>query len=498
MLLQFDPSGINPNNRVSDEVHTLTNSTAIYPLAGVFYTKELIVTGVSAANGSTVPLLIDIDFKLSPNFYKLSVSVGRGVYSYIVITNPSTWSSISISYNATGGSHIDTRLDATIKALGGFSKINPVVWNNINITPDPIYTNLADTKSAASRIADINLNYNLYRYTERINYQEHVNVNNDKAVTIADIDVAQNNSLSALLAATNDVPIALTVPTVNLSLIAGLDSSLASTVSSISNIATPIATNASNLSALDTLILGYTNSATSTINSNQPIIVNANNASSALTTKINAATAVDVIQDDNLVTVGLNKDNHATRLTTLGTLLSTNTANINAATLSYNGNTTNVSNISSKALTHASAIALNASRIVGLSSTNVTLQARVDAVLAVIQSNNQPILDNAAADLLQDPLIVGLRPRLNTQISNMTVDISAQNLNVANNNVAITALLNANSATKIRDIVQNNEISVQLTNINNIASQLGGIVPPILQLTADNATNIAALQVRLQ
>ena len=129
MTLLFDPTGVSADNLVVTEVHTPITEPDIFPTQGPFYINNFVVTGVAVGTGITSTLQLYTDYTLSPLFSVRSEQTGQDVYSYILLSNYTIWSSISLTYHAVGGDS-DPILQAQIAALGNFDRTQVSNWQS--------------------------------------------------------------------------------------------------------------------------------------------------------------------------------------------------------------------------------------------------------------------------------------------------------------------------------------------------------------------------------
>ena len=129
MTIVYDPTGVLPGNLVSDEEHTPVIGPDIHTNQGPFYAHGLIITGTLVAGGATVPLALFADYVWSPMFSVRSAEVGQEVYSYILLTDYTKYSSIQLTYQAVGGSSDDVLLSEILSA-GDFDRTNFENWSS--------------------------------------------------------------------------------------------------------------------------------------------------------------------------------------------------------------------------------------------------------------------------------------------------------------------------------------------------------------------------------
>lgn len=126
MTLVYDPTGVSPANLVAAEQHTVTEP-AIFSNEGPFYRSGLIVTARLDSNNAAVTLTEYVDFVMSPLFSERSADTGREVYSFIVLTNYTIYSTVTLHYQGVGGDPDQVLLDEII-AAGQFDRANLNNW----------------------------------------------------------------------------------------------------------------------------------------------------------------------------------------------------------------------------------------------------------------------------------------------------------------------------------------------------------------------------------
>jgi len=121
MTVAFDPTGVLVANLITNEVINSITEPDIVPTQGPFYTSGLTVYGSPVSGGSPIQLTEYADFIYSPLFSVRSGQTGKEVYSYILLTNYTNWSNITLTYHAVGGGN-DPILAAEITAAGVFDR----------------------------------------------------------------------------------------------------------------------------------------------------------------------------------------------------------------------------------------------------------------------------------------------------------------------------------------------------------------------------------------
>jgi len=108
---QFDVTGINPSNLITNETTTPILNPAIFSQVGPFYTNGLSITGHKLLNPSVqIYLVLGTDYVFSPRFENLFELTGLDVYSFIILLDYTSWQSVTLNYQAVGGGVVDQPL----------------------------------------------------------------------------------------------------------------------------------------------------------------------------------------------------------------------------------------------------------------------------------------------------------------------------------------------------------------------------------------------------
>ena len=124
-----DLTGVNPNNRVEGELHSLPNkiNRSVAPTYGPYYTESLEVYDATTNN----KLTRDIHYKCLDVVGLPTAQSGKEICTILVITNPSVGNVVRLNYQALGGGY--ERTFEAIKLLMDnlMSDTRPVSWPNI-------------------------------------------------------------------------------------------------------------------------------------------------------------------------------------------------------------------------------------------------------------------------------------------------------------------------------------------------------------------------------
>ena len=124
----LDKTGLNPNNLVVDELHTLPNLAirCIAPTYGGFYSESVIVKDYVTGR----KLIHDVDYKFGEILELPSDQTAKEICGYIVIYNTQV-SKVTLTYQALGGEY-SYSMDSIIEMLNSLDLGNrPVQWGLI-------------------------------------------------------------------------------------------------------------------------------------------------------------------------------------------------------------------------------------------------------------------------------------------------------------------------------------------------------------------------------
>ncbi len=147
-LLRYplDPTGTNPNNRVSAEPHTLANRPirAIAPIYGSFFEESISIIDVSSNTPLTSSQYRCVEIQQVP-----TARYGKAICAIILITDTNVSNNVTITYQCLGGEYSSNSL-AVIDAINRLDLENrPVSWPNIlnrpaEFDPAPHYHDAGD------------------------------------------------------------------------------------------------------------------------------------------------------------------------------------------------------------------------------------------------------------------------------------------------------------------------------------------------------------------
>lgn len=125
----LDPTGVNPDNRVNGEIHTLSSKPirAVAPTFGPFFTEGLEVYD----DTSNALLIRNQDYKVVELLQEATVKFGKEICELILITNTSVSNVVRISYQVLGDKY-QNNASAVINMYETFLLDNrPVDWLNV-------------------------------------------------------------------------------------------------------------------------------------------------------------------------------------------------------------------------------------------------------------------------------------------------------------------------------------------------------------------------------
>ena len=129
----LDVTGINPDNAVVNESHTLdARPVRVFaPQYGPFYTNNVVVRDVTL----TTLLVNGKDYVCSELLQEASLRIGLEICQFIVITNPTISSNVTVSYQTVGGEYVDdvSNVIGMYETLLNDNRL--VNWNNIGNKP---------------------------------------------------------------------------------------------------------------------------------------------------------------------------------------------------------------------------------------------------------------------------------------------------------------------------------------------------------------------------
>ena len=165
---EFDRTASSPNNLVINEVHVISNATALTIVAenGLFYTSTLIVANVSNPN---VPYVAGIDYSFQGFDPFITADTGYECASAISFNNTSISGSITMQYQAVGGiegsnSGLVIQLQNAIAAIGSQTHTWAQVQNKpIAYPPLPHQHNLLTDLTGLNALTNVlcRIEYNL-------------------------------------------------------------------------------------------------------------------------------------------------------------------------------------------------------------------------------------------------------------------------------------------------------------------------------------------------
>lgn len=127
MPLDYDPTGLNPANLITQEVQSLAVSVAVQPVNGSFYVHDLVVEGEPVGGGAYQVLEKYKDYTFSPMYLTIAMGTGREVFSWILMLTD--WNKVRITYRATGAQP-DATLAQEVLNAQPFDMLNFGNWQS--------------------------------------------------------------------------------------------------------------------------------------------------------------------------------------------------------------------------------------------------------------------------------------------------------------------------------------------------------------------------------
>lgn len=125
----LDPTGINPDNTVSGELHTLNVSPirAIAPQYGPYFTESVVIYDAI----TNQQLIKNTDFKCVQLLQEATLKFGKEIAEVILIVNPDVNNQVRIGYQVLGGLYQNT-VEGVVTLYEAFLADNrPVDWTNV-------------------------------------------------------------------------------------------------------------------------------------------------------------------------------------------------------------------------------------------------------------------------------------------------------------------------------------------------------------------------------
>lgn len=138
MRYALDPTGLNPNNLVIGEVHTLAavQTRAIAPLYGPFFSDTIVVYD----HGNSVLLTKNLDYHCVHLLQDASLTFGKEVCQMILITNKAVSDQVRLNYQVLGG-YYQNSSQAVVDVYNTFlNDRRPVDWEKGILNKPLTYT----------------------------------------------------------------------------------------------------------------------------------------------------------------------------------------------------------------------------------------------------------------------------------------------------------------------------------------------------------------------
>lgn len=196
VLLDLDTTGVNTDNRIVDEPHSLSGrpTRSIAPRKGAFFANSLQVFDGATALGRGV------DFQIVELHQEATMRFGKEIASVILIINPLVSSNPTITYQALGGHFANN--DAAIANMyeSVITDSRPVDWTNVFNKPTEF------TPTVHRHLLD-----DLFGFEPVVDYLERIK----RAITLGQTDVILA-TVKALLSKSDSRDLAKVIPTTKL------------------------------------------------------------------------------------------------------------------------------------------------------------------------------------------------------------------------------------------------------------------------------------------
>lgn len=132
----FDPTGTNPLNRISQEVHVVTPSTNaryfnfVVPFKGPFFSDGVTLTFTNPDN-STTQLLEGVHYYFSHKFLSASKACARELYGSLTFLNSQMQGTLRISYNTIGGNWVVTPSEYAVIIADLLQNPRTITWEQV-------------------------------------------------------------------------------------------------------------------------------------------------------------------------------------------------------------------------------------------------------------------------------------------------------------------------------------------------------------------------------
>lgn len=133
-----DLTGVNPDNRILNEIHTISPYTSskprrvIIPNFRPFFTDTTYLKVYDLGSSTPlIPLVKDADYKCVELSEEASLAAGKEVCQSIIIENINVSTNVSISYQTVGGLYTNDTSNLVSLLNTGLNDTRPVHWENL-------------------------------------------------------------------------------------------------------------------------------------------------------------------------------------------------------------------------------------------------------------------------------------------------------------------------------------------------------------------------------
>lgn len=125
----YDPTGVNPDNLVANEIHTLTDNfvRAFAPTYGPFFADSVVLFD----NANERQLVRGTDYSITELNQDITLRLGKEVSSVILVLNAAVSNTVRLTYQVVGGLY-QNQSDAIANMYSTLLQDNrPIQWSNI-------------------------------------------------------------------------------------------------------------------------------------------------------------------------------------------------------------------------------------------------------------------------------------------------------------------------------------------------------------------------------
>lgn len=125
----YDPTGVNPDNLVSNEIHNLTSNfvRAFAPVYGPFFADSVVLFD----NANDRQLVRGVDYSITELNQDVTLRLGKEISSVVLVLNVNVSSAVRMTYQVLGGLY-QNQADAIANMYSALIQDNrPIAWENV-------------------------------------------------------------------------------------------------------------------------------------------------------------------------------------------------------------------------------------------------------------------------------------------------------------------------------------------------------------------------------